>query len=936
MTQARVGWRAFSSSSSTTSISTLLTSLYGAWNGDTLGTTLDSGIFGAWNGEANNNITVKNAWNANGDATDSKSGANGVVAIPSGTSFTTGSMTYGSGKLGSGSFTFDGTNFINLPNNTLSFTGDFTVSCWFYTPTNYVANGSLVSAFDNKSSYPTYYGWNFAYDSTNKCIGFSVSNPAGGSYANVTLSTPNNSIIPGQWNHVAITRKFNTRSRIYINGVLSASNTSTLNPIYNFGLSYIGAIFYGFQQPHYNKPNAGLKIDSIYTFESELDATAVSELYNSGNGQAYPFTISNALITSPKDSVSTNHGTLVGGMTYTTGKIGQAFQFNGSNSYVSFPTNSWNSLVGTDLTISLWVRFSSTADQTLISNMSSPSINVWSGWEIRLVGGRPTIFMWNNSGTGVGAQGGVISTNTWYHIVATRKKGSRTRIYINGSLAQTDTNTPDPSINGTYYPNIGHLQYSSTYHGLYTTSGTLIDSVNLWPKEISDDEISQLYNSGNGSQYPYSSQTLPSASNQLGIDNGTLMNGTTFTDGKIGKAFTFDGVNDYVQLPNNSMRKTTFSMNFWIFNPVTQSTTLFSDFGNDGQSKGFYLDLNSNSSHTLRFVAFNNSTNIIALNAAGSLGFINRWSMGTLVVDGTSVKLYLDGTLSSSGTMSNTINYVANSYPCIGAFKTNNGTPSGYFNGKIDGLSVWTKALTQAEVTELYNSGTGKQITATPIVTNGLVLNLDASRTSSYPNTGTTWTDISGNSLNGTLTNGVGYTASNGGVMTFDGINDYVSLPDSSILQPSNITISTWFKINQYGTNYVYGNANACLIRKGMYGYEISVRQDGKLIVFAYSDTNNQNQYLIDSINLNTWYNVVLTFGNSQMKVYINNSLVGTYATSTNSIVYGGGGISIGKQGPWDIYYFNGNIGQTMVYNRALTSTEISQNFNATKSRFGL
>jgi hypothetical protein len=72
------------------------------------------------------------------------------------------------------------------------------------------------------------------------------------------------------------------------------------------------------------------------------------------------------------------------------------------------------------------------------------------------------------------------------------------------------------------------------------------------------------------------------------------------------------------------------------------------------------------------------------------------------------------------------------------------------------------------------------------------------------------------------------------------------------------------------------------------------------------------------------------------MKVYINNSLVGTYATSTNSIVYGGGGISIGKQGPWDIYYFNGNIGQTMVYNRALTSTEVTQNFNATKSRFGL
>jgi hypothetical protein len=519
---------------------------------------------------------------------------------------------------------------------------------------------------------------------------------------------------------------------------------------------------------------------------------------------------------------------------------------------------------------------------------------------------------------------------------------------LNGSLAATGSGTGDAVVSGTFYPNIGHLQYSSTYHGLYVTNGTLIDSVNLWPKEISADEVNQLFNGGNGTQYPYSSQTLPSITNQLGVDNGTLMNGCTFADGKIGKAFTFDGVNDYVALPDNSLNFTgDFSVSAWIYvSNVSGEKYIISN------SNGNIFDVNTG----WCFGVFDNKVSFWVYPGTSSFtGWLTNTTLSLNTWHHVSVTkkpsqsplLYINGVLSSTSlynnNMSNSLNpvYSTATYPntkaSIGVYRYNNGSSAyAYWNGKIDGLSVWQKELTQTEVTELYNSGNGKQITATPIITNGLVLNLDASRKSSYPNTGTTWTDISGNGNNGTLTNGVGYTASNGGVMTFDGINDYVSLPDSSTLQPSNITISTWFKINQYGTNYVYGNANACLIRKGMYGYEISVRQDGKLLVFAYSDTNNQNQYLIDSVNPNTWYNVVLTFGNSQMKVYINNSLVGTYATSTNSIVYGGGGISIGRQGPWDMYYFNGNIGQTMVYNRALNSTEISQNFNATKSRFGL
>ena len=163
----RVGIRSYVAAPTQVTASTLLTSLYSVWNADTLGTSLDSSIYGAWNAEASNNVTVKNAWNANGNAIDSKSGANGTIVVSNGTTGTTvGTMSFGTGKLGSGAFTFNGSNFIQLPADTFTFTGDFSVSMWVYIPstvtsdTRYTNIGvPLLTAFDNKNGYTNYRGW---------------------------------------------------------------------------------------------------------------------------------------------------------------------------------------------------------------------------------------------------------------------------------------------------------------------------------------------------------------------------------------------------------------------------------------------------------------------------------------------------------------------------------------------------------------------------------------------------------------------------------------------------------------------------------------------------------------------------------------------------------------------------------------------------------
>jgi hypothetical protein len=81
-----------------------------------------------------------------------------------------------------------------------------------------------------------------------------------------------------------------------------------------------------------------------------------------------------------------------------------------------------------------------------------------------------------------------------------------------------------------------------------------------------------------------------------------------------------------------------------------------------------------------------------------------------------------------------------------------------------------------------------------PIVTSGLVMNLDAGFTPSYPRQGTTWYDVSGNDYNGALTNGPTFNSANGGSIVFDGVDDYANNSNPSSLQNQNLTVSMWIK----------------------------------------------------------------------------------------------------------------------------------------------
>jgi hypothetical protein len=219
------------------------------------------------------------------------------------------------------------------------------------------------------------------------------------------------------------------------------------------------------------------------------------------------------------------------------------------------------------------------------------------------------------------------------------------------------------------------------------------------------------------------------------------------------------------------------------------------------------------------------------------------------------------------------------------------------------------------------------------IITQNLVLCLDAANPKSYPGSGTAWTDLSGNSNNGTLVNGVGYSGSNLGSLSFDGVDDYVTASrPSSIVTGGSITISIWAKWTTGGeTSQTLVDNNEFSSRPPQ-GFRLHDIPDiNKRLSFTTNGSTLQSTFQVGD---GTWRYVVVTVDTSTMKMYIDGAVNST--TSVSGLATVQPNITIGYRQTGFSDYFSGNIAQVSIYNRALTAQEIQQNFNALKGRFGL
>ena len=222
------------------------------------------------------------------------------------------------------------------------------------------------------------------------------------------------------------------------------------------------------------------------------------------------------------------------------------------------------------------------------------------------------------------------------------------------------------------------------------------------------------------------------------------------------------------------------------------------------------------------------------------------------------------------------------------------------------------------------------------LVQDGLVLSLDAADKNSYPGSGTTWYDLSGNGNNGTLTNGPTFSSDKGGCIVFDGSNDYVNLgtPSTLVTPGDQVSLSVWVfchpdaLVNRF---LLCAGANQT---NSPYSIKFNnLAHPTWTIDTSEGDTGTGEAWSISSYE---WVHLVGTYDGSNVKIYSNAVLKNTTAKTGTPIHDGSTSLTVGCNSGGAGGFFEGNIYCVQIYNKALSAKEVSQNFNAQRSRFGV
>jgi hypothetical protein len=241
-----------------------------------------------------------------------------------------------------------------------------------------------------------------------------------------------------------------------------------------------------------------------------------------------------------------------------------------------------------------------------------------------------------------------------------------------------------------------------------------------------------------------------------------------------------------------------------------------------------------------------------------------------------------------------------------------------------------------------FQAVTGARVTGQNIVTSGLVFNIDASESASYPGTGTTWYDIAGSNV-GTLTNGASYVSSPKSI-EFDGVDDYVTFGSITSSNPLSLagdtsyTIEVWFKGDTSGEDLarVFEKGNGPSFAGG-YGIFCTDNSTPRLRGWSHL-VNGAAYYSPNPMwTEGVWCQMVLTRNGTSIYIYNNTTYMANGALSANTAPPTTTADFYVAAAPWTTARdMAGSVGAIRIYNRVLTTTEIAQNFNARRARYGV
>jgi hypothetical protein len=429
----------------------------------------------------------------------------------------------------------------------------------------------------------------------------------------------------------------------------------------------------------------------------------------------------------------------------------------------------------------------------------------------------------------------------------------------------------------------------------------------------------QLEEGSTATKYALPSFSTPINEGLLNTSSLSLANGAYFNTSQSG-IFNFDGVDDYAVLTDASLKNyTTITANMWMY--VTSSNAWETYFSYNAEEAGL----------SQGWGVRRQSTNNI----------FQYWG-GT---GNTGIKLYQNGQLLDSSnstysqanaTINNTWQMVTLVAKGVSTWNTHNrlsiATRSDGLNTatnmKMGSFNIYNRELSAAEIQNLYTAGLPTyQSSSNLMVNQGLTLYLDATNPNSYTSGSSTWNDLSGYGNNGTLYNGVAYSSTYGGGLVFDGVDDYVVVPGNGTVNATKPTVELVTTVSTNGGN---------VIAQGQYGSNWGFGVGVKPSAIMARNNNGDANYSVSNSGL---VHIVVVWDGSGNQYYKNGQYLGR--TTTNYSPNPGGDVTIGgvrSQYPSSNLqeFANSTVNIVRIYNRALSPTEILQNFNSIKTQFGL
>src|ERR1044071_892620 len=664
------------------------------------------------------------------------------------------------------------------------------------------------------------------------------------------------------------------------------------------------------------------------------------------------------------DSADGNNGILQGTVVFAAGKVGQAFNLNGSNGFISFAASSnLNVGAGPGLSFECWIRPDDLSGGHAIAewNNGTGGVGVHLWISIPDLGGLGSIFG-NIRDTAGGdhyfaTAPNVLTVGNFQHIALTYDRTSGTaKLYYNGTAAATQ--------------NLGVLNPQTTY-GFYLgkrASGDasayykgLLDEPSLYGRALTDTEILGIYNAGSSgkcSAPPPQTNCAPvthglvsswkgegNANDSVDSNNGVLLNGLGFTSGEVGQAFSFDGIDDRILVSNSPSLNfgpgQNFSIEAWI-RPLP-STTDFDIMSvvdkrtapDLTHSQGYEFVLSSGRiACRLSDSLSDNGSPFIS--SGPDLRDGNFHHVALTVARGITNggRLYADGQVVLNFDASVEPGDLSNSDPLRIGFNAV-ASISSPFKGQIDEVTLYSRALDISEIQSIYNAGSLGKCPIGPPPTNCVP-----------PAAGiVSWWAAEGNASdvfnlnNGTLYNGANFaTGEVGQSFSFDGVSAHVRVPDSPSLHFTNaLTIEAWVYPTNFG-NYeqIVSKWDAPGGTLGQKSYALQIQPDGRLNMAMGATGDDSITGAVISTNpvsLNQWTHVAGTYDGTTIKVYINGAYQNQSAYSqgiypgTHDLGIGGtvGGVPLGQAA----YCMAGRIDEPAVYGRALSGGEIAAIYNA-------